>query len=306
MQHPILADGLQTKDGRSLRFVDNAHLFQWPGALVYGALAPVASDEQQVFENPKDVTDWRRERYLHAGGDAPYPDRTMRKPGTAPVRSARELRAKLLGTQTRPGDTPQQPDNPQFARGNEAQAFEARRNRDRWMAQGREITNPVLDKLGVKALAADWTETGGGEVEFTEGAQWVLDALASDFFNGPIIPPDVVAVLGARQAGAVLAQYLNSPRAGEIVQRFQETIWASMVVRIEEKLGQVRQELFTWARAGQLPVSKPDGGTDGALTLCNAITATVGVYHLAVLGKALEDFRSTGESALAGVLEELG
>jgi len=306
MQHPILADGLISKDGRSLTFADNAYLFQWPGALVYGAATAIASDEQDVFERGRDVTDWGRGRYRTMATQAPYVDRDrpLDPDRPAPEQTPRQLREQYLQPR-RVAPVEVSPDNPQFARGNQAAAFEARRTRDKWMAQGRDIENTVLTKLGIKTLAADWPEVGPGGYEFTEGAQWVLDALASDFFDGSIIPPALVDVAGPRQAGALLATYLNSPHAAEIVRRFRDFLWSSIDQRIDEKIAQVRQELFTWARAGQLPVSRPEGGIDAALTLANATTATVGIYHLANLGQALTDFKSTGNAAIAGVLEGL-
>lgn len=304
MQHPILADGLISKDGRSLTFADNAYLFQWPGALVYGAAAAIATDEQETFERPMDVTDWGRHRFT-IGGErgAPYVDRQPTDPTPAPELSPRQLREQFLQN-GRVAPVEVSPYNPQFARGNQAAAFEARRDRDRWMAQGRDIENPVLTGLGVSTLAGDWPG-GSSAAEFMEGAQWVLDALASDFFDGPIIPPALVEAAGPRQAGALLATYLDSPRAVEIVRRFRLTVWGSIAQRIDEKIAQVEHELNTWARAGQLPVSRPEGGVDEALTLANAVTATVGIYHLANLGRALVDFKSTGEAAIAGVLEGL-
>lgn len=306
MQHPILADGLVSKDGRSLAFSDNAYLFSWPGALVYGAEGAIATDEQDVFENPKDVTDWGRDRYRTMATQAPYVDRDrpLDPNRPAPELTPRQLREQYLQPM-RVAPVEVSPDNPQFARGNQAAAFEARRDRDHWMAQGRDIENPVLAKLGIKTLDADWPEVDHGGHEFTEGAQWVLDALASDFFDGSIIPPALVDAAGPRQAGALLATYLNSPHAAEIVRRFRLSVWAGIDQRLDEKIAQVRQELFAWARAGQLPVSRPEGGVDAHLTLANAVTATVGIYHLANLGQALQDFKSTGNAAIAGVLEGL-
>ena len=303
MQHPLLADGLVSTDGRSLTFADNAHLFNWPGALVYGRTDAVASAEPDVFERPKT---WDRERYRTMATQAPYVDRDrpLDRDRPAPEESPRALREQYLQPR-RVSPVETSPDNPQFARGNEAAAFEARRNRDRWMAQGRDIDNAVLSKLGIKTLAADWPESSHDAPEFMDGAQWVLDALAQDFFEGSMVPPALLQEAGAKQGGRLLASYIQSPRAGEIVWRFQESLWASMKRRLDDKLSQVRQELFTWARAGQLPVSRPEGGTDPALTLANAITATVGIYHLANLGRALQDFKATGEAALQGVLEGL-
>lgn len=306
MQHPILADGLISKDGRSLTFADNAYLFRWPGALVYGAAGAIATDEQIVFERPMDVKDWGRRRYTGGGGRAPYVDRSrpMNPDRPAPELTPRQLREQYLQPD-RVAPVNLSPDNPQFARGNQAAAFEARRDRDNWMAQGREIENSVLASLGVLTLNADWPEVAHGGPEFSEGAQWVLDAIASDFFDGSIIPPTLVEVAGPRQAGALLASYLNSPHAAEIVRRFRDSVWADIDRRLDEKIAQVRHELFTWARAGQLPVSRPEGGLDAELTLANAVTATVGIYHLANLGQALQDFKVTGNAAIAGVLEEL-
>jgi hypothetical protein len=305
MQHPILTDGLISKDGRSLTYTDNAHLFRWPGALVYGAAVAVATDEQDIFAQPKDITDWGRDRYRTGESRAPYVDRdrALDPDRPAPELTPRQLREQYLQP-WRVAPVEVSPDNPQFARGNEAAAFEARRNRDQWMAQGRDIENPLLARLNIKTLAADWPG-GNPAPEFNEGAQWALDALANDFFDGPIIPPVLLNAAGPRQAGALLATYLNSPHAAEIVRRFQASIWAGIARRIDEKIAQVEHELSTWARAGQLPVSRPEGGTDEALSLANAITATVGIYHLANLGRALVDFKRTGEAAIAGVLEGL-
>jgi hypothetical protein len=302
MNHPILADGLISKDGRSLTYADNVHLFRWPGALVYGAAKPVATAEQEVFEARKE---WGRERFYSGATQAPYVDRSgpLDPDRPAPELSPRQLREQYLqsGRVAKPEIGPS---NPQFARGNEALAFEARRNRDRWMAQGRDIENPVLARLGIKTLAGDWPG-GSPEAKFNEGAQWVLDALARDFFDGPIIPPLLLNEAGPWQCGALLASYLNSPHAAEIVRRFRISIWGSLARRIDEKITLVEHELNTWARVGQLPVSRPEGGIDEALTLANAITATAGIYHLANLGRALVDFRRSGEAAIAGVLEGL-
>ncbi len=121
-----------------------------------------------------------------------------------------------------------------------------------------------------------------------------------------MVPPALLEAAGAREGGKLLARYLHHDRAAEIVTRFEETIWAGLAQRIDDKIAQVQHELNTWARAGQLPVSRPEGGIDTALTLANAITATVGIYHLAKLGQALVDFKATGAGAIAGVLEGLG
>lgn len=302
-QHPLLADGLVSTDGRSLAFADNAHLFNWPGALVYGRTEAMASDDPDVFEKLKT---WDRERYRAKTTQAPYVDRDrpLDRERPAPAQSPRTLREQYLQPR-RVNPVEVSPNNPQFARGNEAAAFEARRNRDRWMAQGREIDNAVLNKLGIKTLAADWPEVSHATPTFMEGGQWMLDAIAQNFFEGSMVPPALLKEAGPRQCGLLLASYIQSERAIEIVERFQESLWASLGRRLDEKLSQVRQELFTWARAGQLPVSRPEGGIDPALTLANAITATVGIYHLANLGRALHDFKATGQMALQGVLEGL-
>jgi hypothetical protein len=312
MQHPILADGLISQDGRSLAFADNAHLFQWPGALVYGKPEAVATDDQDVFEQPKT---WERQRYRTAATQAPFAKRRpLGRDKPAPEQSIRELRREYLDdtplrrrgdgflhSTTNPLDRP----IPELARGHEGAAFEARRNRDLWLASGRDVDNPILGKLGINTLAADWPH-GGGKPQFQEGAQWVLDALAKEFYNGSMVPPALLEAAGAKEGGKLLARYLHHDRAAEIVTRFEETIWAGLAQRIDDKIAQVQHELNTWARAGQLPVSRPEGGIDTALTLANAITATVGIYHLAKLGQALVDFKATVAGAIAGVLEGLG
>lgn len=307
MRHPILAEGLQSRDGRSLTYADNQHLFRWPGALVYGGLEGISSDSQQVFEDPMDVDDWGRTKWVQSGTTAGYPERPDPDGDMMPSYDAPDETPAVIRDRLQIGGRPerekdQTPDDPQFARGNAAAAFEARRNRDRWMALGRDIRNPVLEKLKIQTLLADFPN-GYTPTEYQDGALWVLDALAADWFNQPIIPPDVCYALGAFSAGQLLATYLTGEHSEEIVTRFKETIWESLQKRIEDKLEQVRGEIFTWARAGSLPVSKPRGGTDECLTLVNAIAATTEIYHLAKLGKALQDFEQSGSLAIMGVLK---
>lgn len=303
LNHPLLQPGLVTSDGRSLAWADNAYLFEWPGALVFGGANPVASDAPKHFEVPKDVKDWGRTRYTNLGaGDAPYPDRQTTSPGPAPAATPEATRAKYL---VEPGvDEADSPDNPQFARGNEAAGYEARQTRNDWMAQGRDIRNPVLEELGIKTLAGDFPP-GQGKSTFTNGAQWMLDAVAAQFYNSGIIPPTLVATIGAYPAGQALALFCRDRNALEIVQRFRAQNWPQAEAICTTKLEQIEHELFQWVRAGQLPVAGPDGKIDRALTIANATTAIAGIYHLAKLGQALAEFSASAQEALDGVIAGL-
>lgn len=306
MTHPALVSGLVTADGRSLTYVDNSHLLRWPGALVFGAAGGVASDEQDVFEDPKDVKDWGRSRYTRAQlHPAPYLNVAdlMAIDGDAPEESPEALRERLIPAH-RPKPEVPGPSLPQFARGNAGAAFEARRNRDAWLAQGRDILNPVVRELGLKSVFGDFP-VGAAPCEFYEGAQWALDAISRDFFNQPIVPPLLLRVVGPRAAGLALAAFIDQRHAPEVVDGFKASLWRSVCQRVDDKIAQVEHELHTWARQGQLPVSKPEGGTDSVLSLCNAATATIAIYHLATLGKALADFKESGETAIAGVVDGL-
>ena len=285
MNHPILDDGLCTPDGRSLAWADNAHLLHWPGELVYGEPLPVATDQPEQFEDRKKDWDYDSDR------ERPR-RREKRSPVDVPDQPLNRLRRLLSNGRPEAAEP-----GPHFARPDQASAFA--------MQQGHLSRSALLDELECRVLLGDWPMGGETPLTFYAGAQTVLDALATDFFNEPIIPPVLLNAIGPRRAGEVLAGYMGSPHAQEIVRRWRDGTWRTIDQRLDEKLQLCQESMFSWAAAGQKPVLSPEGEPDAILTLASAATATVAVYHLANLGQALKDFQKSGRDAIAGVLDSL-
>jgi len=291
----ITASGITSADGVSLAWEDNDWLFNWPGELIYGGLVPLATDEPEQFEPPEDWDYNLRDRGRTRG----YVDRSRKLNSSPPEQSIDELRKEYLKGPVAPEDGPE---GPQFARPTQAAGYMARVNRDRTLAYNRLVDNPLLDSLNCRTLLADWP-TGDRASAFNAGAQWVLDSISSEFFSAALVPSYLVDAIGPRYAAHVLLSLIDHRHSQEIIRRWRDGHWRTVAVAIDEKLEAIQDAMTRWAIAGHQPAQKPEGGLDPVITLANAVTATVAIYHLAKLGQALTDFRETARAALLGLLE---
>lgn len=295
MIESVLGDGLCLADGVSLDWADNQALFDWPGDLVYGGLVPVVTDTPDQFEPPKD---WEY-KLQDRGRVRDFVDRFTPLDPEPPDESIQDLRDRHLKGPVMPEDGPQ---GPQFARPTQAAGYQARQNRDRYLSYNRVFDNPLLDSLNCRTLLADWP-TGQRPPAFYAGAQWVLDSISKEFFDNALIPAYLLDAIGPKYAAHVLLNLIDHRHTKEIIRRWRDGQWKTVSDRIDEKLEAVQDAMTKWALAGHQPAQKPEGGLDPVITLANAVTATVAIYHLAKLGKALQDFQETGRSAIAGLLE---
>lgn len=291
----VLADGLCLTDGTSLAWEDNEGLFNWPGELIYGGLVPVATDTPEQFEPPEDWAYKLQDR----GRARDYVDRSKKLDSTPPDAPIWDLREQYLKGPVKPEAGP---GGPQFARPTQAASYQARQNRDRTLSYSRIVDNPLLDSLNCRTLLADWP-TGEKPPSFYAGAQWVLDSISSEFFSAALVPSHLTDAVGPRYAAHVLISLIDHRHAKEIIRRWRESQWRTVSLAIDGKLEAVQEAMTRWALAGHQPAQKPDGGLDPVITLANAVTATAAIYHLAKLGKALQDFQETGRQALSGLLE---
>lgn len=291
----VLSDGLCLADGTSLAWEDNEALFDWPGELIYGGLVPVATDTPEQFEPPEDWAYKLQDRGRVRG----YVDRFHKLNPTPPDAPIWELREQYLKGPVKPEAGPE---GPQFARPTQAAGYQARQNRDRALSYSRLVDNPLLDSLNCRTLLADWP-TGDRQASFYAGAQWVLDSISSEFFSAALVPSHLTDAIGPRYAAHVLISLIDHRHAREIIRRWRESQWRTVSLAIDGKLEAVQDAMTRWAIAGHQPAQKPEGGLDPVITLANAVTATVAIYHLAKLGKALQDFQETGRQAISGLLE---
>lgn len=307
--HQIFQSGIVSDDGLNLTFQANEHLFLWPGALVYGELEAMASDEPDTVSEEMDVKDWGRRAWLRSVDGVGYPDiDRLRPPAPAPEQDVRDLRRQYMPERDWQKQPPS-PRDPQFARPNMAAAFEARADRDRFLSINQDYKNPVLEKTEVTTLAADFPTTDRDpSPTFYSGAQWILDAVAEEILGvKSLIPPLLLETLGPAPCGNILANYLRAnddpARVRGILKLLDEQILQRAEKTIELKLSRIESEIFLWADAGRLPVQKPGAGPDVALCLCNAATAVAGIYHLCNLAIGLQDFRSSARMAFGALLQ---
>jgi hypothetical protein len=142
--------------------VESSPLTKWPGALIWGSSAPIATAEPEAIQE-KDVTDFQYRKKLEEVPD----DRP--NPAPVPDESAVTLRDSLIKPAQR--DSVPIPDS--FARPN-ATAFDQLQ----WQAKIDYIPNRILDELKLKTFDRNFQETPTCTIEHqVSGARWVFNEL---------------------------------------------------------------------------------------------------------------------------------
>lgn len=291
-QLPIaLSDpGLVNPAGVSVAYRDWAHLFLWPGDLLYEPGQAIATGAPATIAAPN--WDYRRvnaHRNARQKGTAPE---------TAPTVSLRELRSQLgyEPMPTRQHSTPDRPDS--ISRPNLVAAF----------GQAQQVTsaNPALERLSLQSLeqAAPPPTDPSAHRPLLAGAQWALDWLAIDVAGEPLISAPLLDGLGPGNCGKILAVFLVRNFGRDEVLRSHLELTTREQLPVDElvarKQSRLAAEMQLWAEAGRGVVLSPAGEPDELLSAVNAAAGLVGLLRCIELGKWLSDWQKTLKAALSG------
>lgn len=293
-----------------LEFELNAHLFQWPGELLYGTGAPVLSERERDYSEPS-VSDFR---YRGPGvDDFPYPDIDKPIP-PAPDKDVLQLRRELMPEPASVRQREQLPQGvyrnamgfedeikifpPAPSRPNTASAFD--------LMQQSKLDNPLVQRLNIQALADDLPSPDPDPKSRVEGMTWACNSVSQAAMQINLITPLLASTVRVEGAGAIVKVHLSSSlpeeRVEAVIDQFKTGDYARMRHAADAKMKRIGQQYARWQDAGRVAVPTPSGGRDRLLTTVNMATAVIGLSKLRSLLSQVHGF-SVGASEAMRLME---
>ncbi|MBT9316314.1 hypothetical protein [Leptothoe spongobia] len=266
------------KDGEDLSFAANAHLFEWPAALVSAESGVVmTADMDQPF---RDVgyKQWKNKRARHEPQQIPVPI-VSGDPSDFSVID--RLRAAV-----------QQPESAPiygFSRPSQSSAF-------RLAQQLPDVSNPWIDKLGLNSFKSLPERSDKAPTQYeTLGTLWLLNSISEDFLSLAMFNLDIVELIGPKGGAFALRAALQNqgvtPESFDnTVRRYQSRVIPQVSQAMDSRMTVVEGNIRQWLAAGRKAVRLPDGTVDETLSRVNAITALHGAQRLAHIGLRMDGF----------------
>lgn len=269
-----------------LEFDRNAYLFNWSGALIEGVGMPIAFSEPEAVTNPP-LSSWKYGRYN--SNTAPMVDRTDRT-NFVPQESLSELRSRIPVA----GARITREESTGVARATVAAAFD----------MGKISISHVENPYGKYISVPDVLEAITADVEYWDGAAWVLNSIALQSMGIELLTPTFVQVLGIEAAIEVVKVHCLHRKQMEyleaIVAQFVGGEVAQLRSAYSSKLSHIKQQLELWVNAGKTPVLSSDGRINQVLTISNCLTASIAtkkLYEMAIgYGKFMKGVKDLCEA----------
>lgn len=291
---PELASSLDLLD---LSLAANLHLFQWPGALVYGGEeGAIALDYPEVIQE-KSLDEWRSP--THRAVEIGYLDRD--KPGQpVPDQTPNEMWRQIFGGVTTARKEvgtnplgfnelhPMVRQEEAISRPTPAAAFDA-------INQSIHIKeNPWIRQLHLAELNFDMPPDPD-PIAYFDGVTWAANKCAiATKIGGKIIARELAPSLTAAGARQLLTRHLSDFYQQEYIeaelQQFCDRTLNPLMSAHTRKIAVIQTEVGRWRDAGYRPVLLPSGEVDEALTLVNLAIACVGITKLWELHMAAWSF----------------
>lgn len=298
----IAGPPLIDEDGSSLMFEPNAHLFQWPGALVYGEKRPETTSVNESPYVDEGIKQWRNKRI----GNEPVPVQSPKVEGNPfDFGVIRRLRQQLC---VRDEDVYQVG----TARPTMSGAFDIiQANKKKRSPYANLLSfNPDSVLRQQETDNPDSLNTYNKEPRFSNtGACWLANWIANQGFAVRPFSQDLADLLGPQGVAITLFRYLSyNLGVGEIsgLVRVASDELNQMIYISNERLLQVEMEVALWAVAGTEAVLTPDGSVDDTLSLINAATAITGLSRLATYGRQMALFQATAQSFMSELEKLMG
>lgn len=277
-----------------LTFEELRHLIEWPAALIYGDLIPVATAEVD--------RDWHKleSQYRTLSSDTPVntdPNWRMPDPFDPPTKDIRSTRELLDWEKRRVEPTPEYgglaapPEGlvSTIARPNTAAYFRSQLQSFR--------PNPHK-KSEFEADYTDYAEQDG--IGVIDGAAWVLDAASQVFFNTNLFSRSTIELLTPAGAGQTLRGHAARENAPESIQSVMQSIYQQHEdLRLSDLRSLMLNEIQRWQDIGRSAVIGPDDEIDQVISLVNAETAAIVISKLLEKLRHLNGFVVGAESTLS-------
>ena len=264
--------------GEDLSFSANAHLFEWPAALVADESGVVmTANIDQPF---RDVgyKQWKNKRAKHEPQQNPVPI-VPGDPGDFSVID--RLRAAVQEPESAPIYG--------FSRPSQSSAFNLAQ-------QLPGVSNPWIEKLGLNSFEPLPERSDKDPIKYEMlGTLWLLNNISEDFLSLEMFNLDIVELIGPKGGAFALRAALHNqgvtPESFDhAVRRYQERVIPQISQAIRSRMTVVEGNIRQWLAAGKKAVRLPDGKIDETLSLVNAVTALHGTQRLAHLGLRMDGF----------------